>query len=123
MQQGIEKLAFFDSRVFTIPDVTEVENYFIWRQEDCVRNSVSMVAQSLYSHKELLGKNRSDLQEMIFANGENWNNYKTRFKRGGLSIRESYQKGEATRHRWINKGALWFSKEREGMKDLIPRLV
>lgn len=49
-------IAFFDSRVFTIPDRIEVMNYFRWRQQDCVRNSVSMVAQANFSHKELHGK-------------------------------------------------------------------
>jgi hypothetical protein len=46
------KLALFDSRVFTIPSKVEVENYFIWRQQDTVRNSISSVAQSLYSSKD-----------------------------------------------------------------------
>ncbi len=78
------KLAFFDSRVYTIPDPIEVANYFIWRGTDCSRNSISMAAQSLYSHKELMGKNSSDKQEMIFKKGINWNDYPNRFKRGGF---------------------------------------
>jgi len=32
--------AIFDSRVFIIPDVREVSNYFIHRQQDCTRNSI-----------------------------------------------------------------------------------
>ena len=49
---------------------TAEENYLIWRQQDATRNSISSVAQSLYSHKELDGKNSSELQEMIFAKGK-----------------------------------------------------
>jgi tRNA(His) 5'-end guanylyltransferase len=79
---GDPKVALFDSRVFTIPDPIEVENYFIWRQKDAVRNSVSMLAQSLYSHKELHGKSQSDMQDMIIDKGENWNNLPDGFKRG-----------------------------------------
>lgn len=84
MPYGFPKktLAFFDSRIFTIPDPIEVENYFIWRQKDAVRNSISMVAQSLYSHKELHGKSQSDMQEMIFQKGQNWNDVDPGFKRG-----------------------------------------
>lgn len=119
-EQGFDKLAFFDSRVFTIPDQTEVENYFIWRQNDCVRNSISMLAQSLYTHKELLGKSSNDLQELIFQKGHNWNDYPVRLKRGGLSLRTSYLKGDVTRHRWENNGAIWFSKERSLLQELIP---
>jgi tRNA(His) 5'-end guanylyltransferase len=49
------KLAEFDARVYQIPQKVEVENYLIWRQQDATRNSISSVAQSLYSHKELHG--------------------------------------------------------------------
>jgi len=75
-------LAFFDSRVFTIPDPIEVENYFIWRQKDAVRNSLAMHAQSLYSHKELHGKSQADMHDMIHEAGENWNDLPAGFKRG-----------------------------------------
>lgn len=46
------KLAIFDSRCFNLPK-EEVVNYLLWRQQDCERNSINMVAQSLYSHREL----------------------------------------------------------------------
>lgn len=77
-------IPLFDARVFTIPDYIEVENYFIWRQKDAERNSIQMLAQHYYSHKQLHEKNCSDLQDMIHAAGDNWNNHATRFKRGGL---------------------------------------
>lgn len=47
-----KELATFDSRVFILPE-KEVHNYFVWRQNDCMRNAVSMVAQSLFSQSEL----------------------------------------------------------------------
>lgn len=40
------KAATFDARVFTVADPREVGNYFIWRQRDAVRNSISMAAQA-----------------------------------------------------------------------------
>jgi tRNA(His) 5'-end guanylyltransferase len=46
------KFIQFDSRAFVLPEA-EVNNYFISRQNDCQRNSIQMVAQSLYSHKSL----------------------------------------------------------------------
>lgn len=78
------KLAMFDARVFQIPYQAEVLNYFIWRQQDATRNSISSVAQSLYSTKELHGKKTNDMQEMIFQKGINWNDYSAREKRGSL---------------------------------------
>jgi tRNA(His) 5'-end guanylyltransferase len=79
---GMDKLALFDARVFTIPEVEEVVNYFVWRQQDFTRNSVQMVARSLYSHKECENKNNSDLQDMIHEKGQNWNDYLILQKRG-----------------------------------------
>ncbi len=78
------KLAMFDARVFQIPYQEEVINYFIARQQDATRNSISSVAQSLYSAKELHGKKTSDMQEMIFQKGINWNDFTPREKRGSI---------------------------------------
>lgn len=79
--------AQFDSRAFVLPK-EEVVNYFIWRQQDATRNSVQMVARSLYSHKELMNKNTDDLREMIFQKGINWNDYDTPYKRGVCWIKK-----------------------------------
>jgi tRNA(His) guanylyltransferase len=83
------KIALFDSRVFSIPQLEEVINYFIWRQQDATRNSISSVAQSLYSHKELQGKPSNELQELIFKKGINWDKLPVGQKRGRAVIRVS----------------------------------
>ena len=77
--------AFFDSRVFVLPEA-EVCNYFLWRQRDWERNSIQMLARSLYSHKELKGKKNSELQELCFKRGKNWNDLETFLKRGRCCI-------------------------------------
>jgi tRNA(His) guanylyltransferase len=77
------KLALFDSRVFMLPNKTEVLNYLLWRTNDAVRNSIQSVGQSLYSHKELHGVSIKDMQELIFKKGKNWDKYDYRCKRGG----------------------------------------
>ncbi len=83
------KMACFDARVFQIPSPMEVENYFIWRQQDATRNSISSAARAFYSHKELNGKTSDEKQEMIFQKGINWNDYPTRCKRGGVIAKEN----------------------------------
>jgi tRNA(His) guanylyltransferase len=72
----------FDCRVWNVPLEYEACNCFIWREMDATRNSVSMAARSFYSHKELHGKNSSEMQEMMFQKGQNWNDYPSFFKRG-----------------------------------------
>src|SRR5271170_1000953 len=74
--------AVFDSRVFIIPDLIEVENYFVWRQQDAERNSVMMLARAHASHKQLAGKNRAAQHEIIHAAGDNWAKHPVDFKHG-----------------------------------------
>ena len=74
--------AQFDARVFTIPDFVEVANYFVWRQKDAIRNSVSMLAQHYYSHKQLQGKSTTDRHELIHKAGDNWAKHPNNFKNG-----------------------------------------
>jgi tRNA(His) 5'-end guanylyltransferase len=76
--------AVFDARVFTISDYIEVENYFIWRQKDAERNSVTLLASNYASHKQLHGKSVSDRHEVIHAAGDNWAKHPVRFKHGGI---------------------------------------
>lgn len=80
--------AVFDARAFVLPE-DEVCNYFVWRQQDATRNSVQMVARSLYSHKQCNEKNRSELQEMIFQKGQNWDAVETRWKRGRGIVKDA----------------------------------
>lgn len=79
--------ANFDARVFNLP-IDEVINNLIWRQQDASRNSVNLLAQSLYSHKELQGIKNKDLQsKMLIEKNVNWNNEPTSFKRGSCCIK------------------------------------
>ena len=110
----------FDSRVFQITSKVEVENYFIWRQQDTTRNSISSVAQSLYSHKELNGKKCDEMQEMIFQKGINWNDYDAKRKRGRIIEKQSFTKNNAERTKWVSVGADIFTKDRDYLIERIP---
>ena len=57
-------LAHFDARVFQLPK-EEVTNYFIWRQQDAIRNSVQMYARFFYSHKQVTGLSNQQLIDLI----------------------------------------------------------
>lgn len=114
------KIALFDSRVFTIPSAIEVGNYLIWRQQDTVRNSISSVAQSLYSSKELHGMNSDRMQEMCFQKGVNWNDFPIKYKRGRLIIKEYFERGGANRSRWVSMEPPTFTQNRSMLAQLIP---
>jgi len=115
VQRMDHKMAFFDARIFTIPDPVEVENYFVWRQKDAVRNSLAMHAQSLFSHKALHGKSQADMHDMIHVKGENWNDLPNGFKRG-RTIGVAPLTGK-----WMNDTPD-FLKERFILTGLIPKI-
>jgi tRNA(His) 5'-end guanylyltransferase len=86
--KAVNKGAFFDARVFNIPK-EEVTNCVLWRQQDASRNSVSSLAQAHFSHKELQGKNSSQMQDMLMDSyGINWNNLSVSEKRGSCVIKD-----------------------------------
>ena len=122
------KQAQFDARAFTISSLAEVENYFIWRQQDAVRNSISSVAQSLYSPKELNGVKTNQMQDMIFQKGINWNDYPARLKRGSVIRKFRVEINEPTvsysRNKWQeDENTPVFTQDREYIKSLLPTLL
>lgn len=133
-----ENIAFFDSRVFTIPDRIEVMNYFIWRNQDCARNSVSMLAQANFSHKELQGKSTPEKHEMLHQKGVNWaTDFTDGEKNGRLIVKEEFKLKpvmfpgtlqqdnaatyNASRSRWVAKGAWKFTEDKDKLLAMIPQ--
>lgn len=105
-------LATFDSRAFNLPK-EEVANYFVWRQKDWIRNSVTMLAQAHFSHKQLHRKCQADMHEMLHSKGVNWADLPERWK-NGLFI-------ESTEDGWFVSPAPIFTQDREVIeKHLIP---
>lgn len=86
-KKALEKGAMFDARVFNIPK-EEVTNCVYWRQLDASRNSVQMVGQANFSHKELHCKTCNDIQDMLMLQKNiNWNDFPTHQKRGTCVVR------------------------------------
>lgn len=82
--------AMFDARCFNIPK-EEVANLIYWRQLDATRNSIQMVGQANFSHKELQNKSCNMIQDMLMTQkGINWNDFPVYQKRGSCCIKETY---------------------------------
>lgn len=87
--RALDRGAMFDARVFNIPK-EEVTNCIYWRQLDATRNSIQMVGQANFSHKELQKKSCSDIQDMLMLQkGINWNDFPAYQKRGSCVIKEN----------------------------------
>lgn len=117
---GPERSAMFDGRVYTIPDRSEVINYFRWRQQDAIRNAVAMAAQAHFPHKSLYGLDSAQLQEKLFQEkGINFKNeYPAPARRGALihrvlrfvDVSEEHQKkhgrpAQEARSEWVAAAA------------------
>lgn len=108
-----KELAVFDSRVWAMPE-DEVTNYFLWRQQDAAKNSISMVAQAHFPQRELQGLNGKQTQDKLFAEkGINWNELPVWQRRGVCIIKRQVQVGDAVRNKWeVDHETPIFSQDR-----------
>ena len=85
--KAVNKGALFDCRCFNIPK-EEVANLIYWRQLDAMRNSVQMLGQARYSHKELQGLSCNKIKEKLREDGDAWEDYMPYVQRGTAVIKE-----------------------------------
>lgn len=93
-RSGGKGLAHFDSRLWTFPGNEEgrglVVSNFNWRRADAIRNSISMAAQSQFSHKQLHKKGTKEMLQMLKEAGKDWEEEDTDFRFGMAFGRQSY---------------------------------
>ena len=82
---GYIKTPVFDSRAFNVP-IDDVVNVFVWRAQDWNRNSLQMYAHDNFTHKELHGKNKQDMHNMLHGIGKNWTTDLTDQEKNGAFI-------------------------------------
>lgn len=100
---GLNKLAFFDCRAFNIPK-EEIVNCFRWRYQDWLRNSIQMLAQAHFSHKELHGKNKGMMHDMLMLEKNvNWNDLKPLWKNGTLLYKEDGKWIKDSDIKWVQE--------------------
>lgn len=119
LKQAVIKGAMFDARVFNIPK-EEVTNYIYWRQLDASRNSIQMVGQANFSHRELQNKSCNNIQDMLVTEKNiNWNDFPAYLKRGTCVVKK--REYESERGYWyIDKDIPIFKGED---RDYIDKLV
>lgn len=88
-----DRFPVFDCRAWTVPNLDEGANVFLWRELDATKNSVSMACREYFSHKQMMNKGRSAQMDMLHSVGVNWNDYPVFFKRGSYFQRQTVVKG------------------------------
>lgn len=97
-----DKRAYFDARTWTVP-LEEIENVLRWRQFDAKKNSISMLAQSLYSPNELHKINSADkIEKMQTEHGIDWHILPEYQKWGSIFYNKKYQKNGVIRSKWTH---------------------
>ena len=112
------KLAEFDSRPLQLPTKTETINYFIWRQQDIIRNSISSAARVHYSDKELHNVNSDEKIHLLKNKGVDWDNIDNYYKNGRIIYKQTNP--ESQRSQWICTSTPKFTENKEFISSLIP---
>ena len=113
LNTGVFKPAFFDARAFVLPSVEEAANCFLWRTKDCVRNSISAVAQANFSHKELQGKSQRDMLEMLESK-DPWAEYDAMLRNGRIIMHDGRTLSAVNEFPWWNARILSSIPDSEG---------
>lgn len=130
-----DQIPVFDCRAFVVPSLQEAYHAFLWRQQDATKNAISMAAQSMFSHKSLIGLNGKQMQERMWAEkGVNFNDYPFFFKRGTFvrrvkeervltaeqleKIPEQHRPTGPVIRSFIDKVDIWLSKQEDPVSVL-----
>lgn len=122
-RHGDEDYPTFDARVFTIADPVEVANYLLWRQRDCVKNSVGQLARCVLGHRAIVNMNSTRRREALATAGHPWEKLEPHLRRGWLIRKITVTEDELVRSRWEAFAAPEFDARPDGfLAELLPEL-
>ena len=78
--------------VYEADENIELLNYFVWRQNDCLRNCTSSYARYIYGHKAIMHKKFYDLVEMLNKSITKHNDISIEYKYGVFAKKQLYTK-------------------------------
>ena len=84
-------LGVFDCRVWNVESFDDIRDNFIWRQDDAIKNSISMAAQAMFSHKVLHGVGSEAKKNMLREFGRPWETEPEFFKWGSYVSRVNFE--------------------------------
>ena len=75
LKDRIEKMIpHFDCRVCNLPSLDECANMLLFRERDCLKNAITLVALEHFSNKQIHRKNGDEKIEMLKSIGVDFNN-------------------------------------------------
>jgi tRNA(His) guanylyltransferase len=82
LPQKMDQTPHFDCRAWQVDSLVDAAKVIVWREFDARKNSVSMVAQSVFSHKQLHGRDTLAKIMMLMERGIDWSNFPSHLRRG-----------------------------------------
>ena len=132
IELGIKELPLvtFDCKVWNVPTYNDVKAWLIYRQNDCVRNSINQTAYSVFSHKELEGLKTPERLVKLLGKGIDWDGFDDALKYGRFVYKKpivtiNNQTVEVTeRYAWFVTNAFKITDNKEMFDELniIPKL-
>lgn len=86
-----QEIAVFDCRVWNVDDLYGVWENFLWRQDDAIKNSISMAAQAHFSSKKLHGVGSEEKKAMLRELGKPWEAEPDFFRWGAFFHRKTIE--------------------------------
>lgn len=78
-----ERIANFDCRIYQVPSLIDACAQLLWRENDATKNSISMLAQANFSHKELQNLNGHQMKTKLREEKNiEWDNLESKYKKG-----------------------------------------
>lgn len=116
----------FDSRVFSCAP-SNVIKVLMWRQQDCMKNSISKFAQQTLSHKQVQGKNGREKIEMCLEQDRSWEkDLSWSFKYGTFLHKEMVEKERPETGELYTRG-IWKRNSHEKLfrddKEMFSKLM
>lgn len=124
-------LCTFDCKVWTVPNANDAYAWFLYRQNDCIRNSKAQTAQTFIPHDTLKRLNTDEMINLCKeTKGIDWYDYPNDRKYGRIikkvetpPMEKDLPNGQHivfTRNVWTPVPAKHFQDDDTDIRDLIP---
>lgn len=106
-----DSLFEFDCKVWSVPNDNDAYAWFLYRQNDCIRNSINQTADAYMSHNKMKKKNTEELKQILKDEYEvNWDNFHYKYRHGRFFIKmnvlKEVQPENSNETVWVNR-SVW----------------
>ena len=117
------KLSEFDSKFWCVPEKNDAIAWFLFRQNDSIRNSILQVGYTYFSDKQLKNMKTPEIKEKLLSEKNiDWDTYMSGQKYGRVVYKVKEDKDGVIRSKWVIEDAPIFKESygREWLSELIP---